>query len=454
MDTAATNHKPAASPEDVLSDLIARARRAGATDADAMLSDGTSLSATQRLGEREDVQRSEGVEVGLRVFVGKRQAMVATTETGPRAFDSLVERALAMARAAREDEYCGLAEKELLAKEVPALDLMDAAEPDAETLFARAAETEDAARAVQGVTNSDGAEAGWGRGMHTLVTSDGFAGSYATSRFSLVASVVAGTGTAMETDYAYSRARHGADLRAPADVGREAGERSVRRLNPRKIESAAVPVVFEPRVANSILRHLSQAVSGTAIARGTSFLRKDLGKEIFAPGVTVRDDPHRPRGLVSRPFDGEGVATRPMAIVENGVLQTWILSSASARQLGLRTTGHAVRGMSSAPGPSASNLYMEAGTRTPAELIADIGQGLWITSLIGFGVNMVTGDYSRGASGFWIENGELAYPVAELTIAGSLKEMFRNLTPANDLEFRFGTDAPTLRIDGMTVAGK
>lgn len=451
---ASTAEKTRPQPVAVLSDLVSRAKRKGATAADAVLVDHQSMSVSQRLGARENLKRAEGRHIGLRAFVGKRQAMVSTSDVTPSTLDALLDRVVSMARAAPEDPYCGLAEPELLAKHFPKLEMLDTYEPDGEALYQRAAEAENAARAVKGVTNSDGASASWSRSENMLVTSDGFAGGYASSMYSTVASMIAGTGTAMETDYAMSRARFHDDLEAAATVGQEAGERSVKRLNPRKVESMSVPVIYEPRISNSILGHFAGAISGTSIARGTSFLRNDMGKKVFPDTVTIVDDPHRLRGLGSRPFDGEGVVTRAWALIEDGVLKTWMLSSASARQLGLKTTGHAARGIASPPGPSASNLYMEPGTLTPDELIADIKLGVWLTDLIGFGVNMVTGDYSRGASGFLIENGKRTHPISEFTIAGNLRTMFANVTPANDLEFRYGTNAPTLRIDGMTVAGK
>ena len=439
----------------LLSSLVAKAMKAGASAADAVTSNGVALSVSQRLGKREDLERSEGTDLGLRLFVGKQQAMVASTETSDRAIDELVSRAISMAKAAPEDPYCGLVDPgQLMTTALPDLDLLDPSEPDGEELYARAAATEGAALAVYGITNSDGAGASWNRSERALVTSDGFAGGYSTSGFGCYASVIAGEGTGMETDYAMTRARHAEDLEDAIAVGREAGERTVARLNSAKVESMAVPVVFEPRVANSMLRHLTMAISGPSVARGTSFLRKEMDKQIFSPGVTIIDDPLRQRGLSSRPVDGEGVAPSRMALVDGGVLKTWILSAASARQLGLASTGHAGRGTSSPPGPSPSNLYMEAGTATPEELMADIDKGIFVNSLIGFGVNPVTGDYSRGASGFLIENGQIAGPVSELTIAGNLKDMFMHITPANDLKFHYGTDAPTIRIDGMTVAGK
>ncbi|HEY1638652.1 MAG TPA: metallopeptidase TldD-related protein, partial [Rhizomicrobium sp.] len=265
--------------------------------------------------------------------------------------------------------------------------------------------------------------------------------------------VLAGEGTGMERDYDTASARHGSDLESPEIVGHRAGERTVARLSPRKVKSQAVPVVYEPRVAAGLLGHFAGAISGAAIARGVSFLKECLHQPVFGSSIAIIDDPHRGRGLRSKPFDGEGVGNRRMALVENGILQSWTLDCASAKQLGLTTTGHAARGTGGPPSPSATNLYMEPGALSAAELMRDIRDGLYVTELIGMGVNPVTGDYSRGAAGFWIENGEIAYPVSGVTIAGNLKDMFRNLTPASDLEFRHGTNAPTLRVEGMTVAG-
>jgi PmbA protein len=321
-------------------------------------------------------------------------------------------------------------------------------------LIERAKAAEAAARAVSGVTNSEGAEASWGQTEVALVASNGFAGSYALSRHGVSVAVVAGSGQGMERDYDFATAVHGADLEASDAVGRRAGERAVKRLDPRKVATMQAPVVYDPRVAPGIIGHLAGAINGTGIARGTSFLKDSLGKAIFNHSITIVDEPHRPRGLRSRPFDAEGLPTRRLALVEGGVLQSWILDLASARQLGLASTGHAARGTSSPPSPSTSNFYLEPGAVTPAELIDDIAAGLYVTELMGFGVNGITGDYSRGAAGFWIENGAIAYPVSEITVAGNLKTMFRELKPANDLVFRSGTDAPTLRIDGMTIAGR
>jgi len=445
---------PQIAPTDLAESLLAAARKAGADAADVIIVHGISQDIAVRLGQTETVERSEGRDLGLRVFVGRRQAIVSSNDFGRETLARLPERAVAMARAVPEDPYCGLADPTRHAKSLPALDLDDHGEPDAATLAAFAKEAEDAARAVPGVTNSEGAECGFRRGEVTLATSDGFVGRYGSSRYSIGVSVLAGEGLAMERDDDYSVTVHRSDLRSPADLGRTAGERAVRRLNPRKPESGRVPVVFENRLAGGLLGHLAGAISGSAIARGTSFLKDQLGQKVFADGLRVIDDPYRLRGLRSRPFDGEGVAGERRALIDDGVLTTWLLDSRAARQLGLATTGHASRGTGGPPSPSPTNLYLEPGTLSPEALIGGIERGFFVTDLIGMGVNGVTGDYSRGAVGFWIENGALAFPVSEVTIAGNLKNMFRAITPASDLIFRSGVDAPTLRIDGMTIAGR
>ena len=437
----------------LLEDLIKQAKASGAEAADALLVDSVALSHAQRLGALERLEREESHDLGLRVLIGRHQAMASTTDTTPEALADLVERAVAMARAVPEDQYCGLAEPGQLASDSPTLDILDEEEPAPELLIERAKACEDAARAVAGVTNSEGAEASWYRSGVSLVASNGFSGRYAVSRHSLGVSVVAGEGLEMERDYEAVTTVFAADLDSPEAVGRRAGERTVRRLGARKGETGRVPVIFDPRVARSLLRHLAGAINGSAIARDTSFLKDKMGEAVFAPGVTVVDDPHRPRGLRSKPFDGEGVGNSRRVVVEDGKLTTWILDLSSARQLGLATTGHAARGTASPPSPSVSNFYMEPGAQSPEALIGEIQQGFYVTEMMGMGVNGVTGDYSQGAAGFWIEGGALAHPVNEVTIAGNLKEMFAKLTPANDLEFRYGIDAPTLRVDGMTIAG-
>jgi PmbA protein len=401
----------------------------------------------------EESERSEGDDVGLRVFVGRRQAVVSTNDIKADAAE-LAQRAVAMARAAPDDPFAGLADPDRLAHHFPDLDLLDPNLPSVAELEARARRAEGAALAVGGVTTSGGASASAGIGGMVLVTSHGFRGAYLSSGQSVAMTAIAGEGTAMERDYDYSSTVHGADLQSPEQVGRTAGERAVERLNPRKVKSKRVPVVFDRRVAGSLVGHLASALNGTAVARKTSFLKDRLGERLFRPGIHVLDDPHRLRGLRSRPFDAEGVATKRLAVVEDGVLASWLLDSATARELGSATTGHAQRGVSSAPSPGPSNLHLAAGGDTPEALIADIAEGFYVTDLIGVGVNYVTGDYSRGASGFWIENGKRSYPVSEVTIAGNLIDMFHALLPANDLEFRFATNAPTVRVEGLTVGGR
>lgn len=437
----------------LLDDLIQRARRAGADAADALLVDGASLSLSTRLGKPEGLERSEAGDLGLRVFVGRRMAVVSSTDRGPRMIAELAERAVAMARAVPEDSFCGIAEPGQITHSWIDLDLNDPDEPSADALIDAAKATEDAARAVAGVTNSDGADASWSRSAVTLVASNGFAGGYGVSRRSLSVSVLAGEGTGMERDYAYHSTVYGSDLESPAEIGARAGRQAVAKLNPRKVKSQTVPVIFDPRLSGGFLGNLCGAISGAAIARGTSFLKDRLGQSVFAPGIQVVEDPHVRRGLRSKPFDAEGLPNHRRHLIEDGVLTTWILDLRSSRQLGLAPTGHATRGTSGPPSPSPTNVYLAPGPLSPTELMADIQDGLYVTELMGQGVNGVTGDYSRGAAGFWIENGQIAYPVSEITIAGNLKDMFRRTVPASDLRLRYGIDAPTIRIDGMTVAG-
>jgi PmbA protein len=438
---------------DLAERLVTAARRAGADAADALAVRSVSLAVEVREGAVEESERSEGDEVGLRVFVGRRQAVVSSNDVKADVA-GLAERAVAMARAAPEDPFAGLADPAQLARDIPDLDLLDPDLPSVTLLEERAKRAESAALAVKGVTKSGGASASAGIGGMVLVTSQGFRGAYLNSGQSVSMTAIAGEGTAMERDYDYSSALHSADLEPPEKVGRSAGERTVERLDPRKVDTKRVPVVFDRRVAGSLVGHLAGAINGSAVARKTSFLKNRLGERLFRSGIDVIDDPRRRRGLRSRPFDAEGVATRRLAVVEAGVLESWFLDSATGRELGFATTGHAQRGVSSTPSPGPSNLHLSAGADTPEALLADIAEGFYVTDLIGMGVNQVTGDYSRGASGFWIENGRRSYPVSEVTIAGNLVEMFSTLSPANDLEFRFGTNAPTLRVEGLTVAGR
>lgn len=439
---------------DRAADLVARARTAGADAADAVYSGSSSLDIGVRLGKLEDAGRSEGEEIGLRVFVGRRSASVSSSDLSGDALDTLTERVIAMAREAPEDPWAGLAPADrLMTGPLPDLDTFDGNEPSPATLKALALEAEDAARGVPGVTNSEGAGAAFGTGCFALATSTGFARGYRGSHASLYASVLAGEAGAQERDHGSHSARFFADLESANAIGQRAGERAVARLNPGKLASGPMPVVFDPRVSGGMIGHLLGAISGSAIARRTSFLLESLGEQVFASGITIIDDPLRVRGLRSRPFDGEGLPTAATTLVDKGVLTQWLMETASARQLGLTPTGHAARGVSGPPGVSASNAHIEAGTQSRDHMIGGIARGLYVTQMFGSGVNPVTGDYSRGASGFLIENGVLTTSVSEITIAGSLKEMFMHLHAADDLEFRYATNAPTLMIEQMMVAG-
>lgn len=434
--------------------LIERAVRAGADAGDAVYLADSSEAVSVRLGALEDVERSESEHIGLRVFVGGASASIGSTDLGDAALDELASRAVAMARAAPADQYAGLAPEDLLLRSAPLdLDLVDPAEPDPLALRRIAEEAEDAARAVTGVTNSEGGSASAGRGVVALATSHGFGAAYAATSHGRSASVLAGTGGAMQRDYAWRSARHATDLLSPADIGHEAGMRAVARVDPGRVKSGTYSVVFDPRVGGSLIGHLLGAISGAAIARRASFLLDKDGAQIFDSAITITDDPLRLRGPRSRPFDGEGLPTAPRALVDQGRLTGWLMDSAAARQLGAAPTGHASRGSSGAPHVAAGNLVLQPGTLSRDALMSDIADGIYVTELIGMGVNGVTGDYSRGASGFRISGGAIAGPIAEFTVAGNLIDMFARLVAADDLEIYRGIDVPTLRIDGLSVAG-
>ncbi len=441
-------------PHPLAAQLVETATRLGADQADAMIAMGTALEVSVRMAATESVERSESLQAGLRVIVGGRQASVAMSDvTDEDALAQLVEQAIAMARVTPEDPYVGLPEPGTRPTSQVALPLGDAALPATDILGRWAATAEEAALAIPGITNSEGGHARAGESVLTLSASDGFTGTYRRTHHSLSVAVVAGSGTAMERDYDYSSAVLRTGLTDPSELGKSAARRTVARLNPRKAPSAQVPVVFEPRVASGLLSLLARAISGTAVARGTTFLKDRLGTRLFAEGVTITDDPLRPFGHRSRPFDGEGVVVASRPVVEHGVLQTWLLDSHSARKLQLPSTGSAARAPGGVPEPSPSNLFLAAGNAAPDELLGDIRNGFYVTEMMGMSFNLVTGDYSRGATGYWIENGQKTYPVSEVTVAGNLADMYGNLTPADDLHFRTGVDAPTVRVDGMTVAG-
>ena len=440
--------------QDKAEKLVEQARRAGADAADALYIGERSSGVQVRKRALEDVHRSEGEEMGLRVFLGAKSASVASSDLSDEALSALVGRVLAMAGEAPEDDFAGLAPAELLMTgALPELDNWDTVEPDPAALKARALEAEGAALAVKGVTNSNGGTASASASTIALATSHGFSGAYRASGHSCSAGVVAGEGAAMQRDHAWHSARHADDLEDPAEIGRRAAARAVARLGNVKVAPGKLPVIFDPRVAGTLLGHFAAAIAGSSIARKASFLLDRLGEQVFAKGIAIHDDPHRQRGLRSRAFDSEGLPVRPMEVVADGVLTTWMAASAEARQLGIPPTGHAARGVSGAPGVGPSNFYFAAGQRSREELLAAFPRAILVTELIGMGVNGVTGDYSRGAAGFLIEHGDIAGPVAEITIASNLKDMFATLEPASDLRFRRGIDSPTLLVPEMTVAG-
>ncbi|MER2605316.1 MAG: TldD/PmbA family protein [Siculibacillus sp.] len=431
--------------------LVEAAKRAGADRADAVAIRGVSSSIGVRLGMVEDAERSEGDDFGLRVFVGRRHASVSANALGNP--DELAERAVAMARVAPDDAYADLIEPDLLSHAFADLDLVDPSTPDAAELTARALAAEDAARAVAGVTNSGGASASWSLGGMVLVTSHGFSGRWLRTGHSISVTALAGTGTGMERDWDASSKIWASELDPAEEIGRRAGERAVARLAPRKVDTGTATILWEPRAATGLVGHLLSAINGASIARKTSFLKDRLGKAVFAPGITIVDDPYRRRGLASRPFDGEGVSGPVLNLIEDGVLQHWLLDGATGRELGFRSNGRASRGAGS-PSPGSTNVTLQPGATRRADMVASISRGLLVTDMIGSGVNGITGDYSRGASGFWIENGEITHPVSEITVAGSLKDMFARLVPADDLERRFSIAAPSIMIEGLTIAGR
>ncbi|HEY5411341.1 MAG TPA: TldD/PmbA family protein [Caulobacteraceae bacterium] len=441
--------------ENLLQDVVQAALKAGADAAEAVGAERQSLSIGVRLGELEEVEREEARDLGLRVFIGQQQATVSGSDVSAEAIGKLVERAVAMARLAPEDKYAGLAPQDRLAKgPLPDLDLIDAFEPSAEQLEHQARAAEDAARAISGVTNSEGGSGGWSSSHWRLVTSHGFSGEHGATSFSVGASVIAGDEETMERGYDGRHTRWHGDLPTPEAIGEEAGNRAVGRLGARKIESTTAPVIFENRLAAALISPLVGAAAGTSVARGVSFLKTRLGERIFAKGVNVVDEPHRRRGLGSAPFDDEGVATKRTALIDDGVLTTWLMNSSSARQLGLQTTGHASRGLAGPPGVGPANLTLEPGERDLAGLMQDAGEGLLVTMMFGPSLNANTGDWSIGVSGFWFKGGEIAYPVAEITVAGNLIEVFAKLIPGSDLEFRGATNAPSVLIPDLAIAGR
>ncbi|MDB5453198.1 MAG: modulator protein [Caulobacteraceae bacterium] len=439
----------------LLEDMVQSALKAGADAAEAVTAERQALSVTVRLGALEEVEREESRDLGLRVFIGRRQASVSGSNLSPEARGRLVERAVAMARLAPEDPYASLAPADKLARgPFPELELFDAAAPTAEELEGLGHTAEDVMRQVKGVTNSEGGSGSWSSNRYHMVTSSGFSGGYDVSSFSLYASAIAGDGETMERAGEGRATRWRADLPPADEIGREAGQRAVERLGARKIESTVAPVIFERKIATSVLGPLIGAISGTAIARGVSFLKDKLGQPVFSAGVTITDEPHRVRGLGSSPYDDEGVANRERALIDKGVLTTWLLNTAAARQLGLESTGHASRGLAGPPGVGVTNVTVQPGALDLQGLMAEAGKGLLITSMFGPSLNANTGDWSAGVSGFWFEGGAIAYPVNEITVAGNLIDIFGRLVPGADLEFRNASNSPSLLVDNLAIAGR
>ncbi|MBX9726965.1 MAG: hypothetical protein K2X09_06840 [Rickettsiales bacterium] len=432
---------------------ITAAKKAGADAADALALVSTDISTSMRHGKPESIEQAESSAIGVRVFVGTASATLSTSEFSPEALANLAANAVAIARVAPSDPYAGLADALLLGHDFTPLDAADDVVPSMHALQAQARAAEAAGLQVNGITNSEGGDASASSHRVALVTSHGFRGAYHTSRYSISASLIAGNAEHMQRDYDYAMATHYADLASAQIIGERAALRAVSRLNPRKIASQQAVVYFEPRAGRQLLSAFAGAISGSAITRGTSFLKDALGTEIFAKNIRITDDPRLKHGLASRAFDAEGIAAKAIDFVAEGTLTSWVLDSRAARQLGLQTTGHASRGLASAPHPSTSNLYMHPGTHTPDELFAECGDGFYVTETIGHGTNLLTGDFSVGASGFWLEKGHRAYPVSEVTIAGNLRDMFKRLIPANDLSFTSSTNVPTLAIPQMTIAG-
>ena len=430
--------------ENSLNLLLDTAKKLGAESAAVMGGENTSINVAARLGKLENIERNESKSIGLQIIDNKRKVNLSSTNFNKDALIELVESAMSMIKSIPEDEFCGLADKEMLYKGNLDLDLVDNYIPENDLLLESSIEAEDSALSINGVTNSEGASSSYSKNKIFLATSDGFYNYKEKTNYSTSISVIAGKGTKMERDYEYQSKIHNKDLDAPKTIGEIAANRAVSRLNPKKVKSNSVPIIFDPRVSGSLLSLFTGGISGQAVARGTSFLKDKMEKNIFKKDIQIIDDPHVLRGPGSRTFDGEGVESKKIKLVENGVLKSWLLSSQSARQLNLRTTGHS---------SGVSNLYMEPGDKTNTELLSSIKEGFYVTEMMGMSFNQVTGDYSRGATGFWIEKGQKTYPVSEVTIAGNIIDMYSMLTPASDLKLITGIDAPTILIEKMMVAG-
>jgi PmbA protein len=439
--------------KDFLNSIIRKAKAKGVDYADVVLIHSEAESIDIRLGKIENVTRDESKGFGLRIIKDNKQATLSSNDFSSQSVDELLSRAMAMAEVISPDPYIGFASEKQFAKTMKDLDLYESSRPSTAALLDMAKATEDAALSVKGVTNSNGAGANYSDTSVYLAATNGFYNEYNSSSKSISTSVIAGDGVSMQRDYAYSVARHLEDLKSAREVGLDAGRRAVKKLSPKKIKSAEMPIIFEPRVARGLLGNLASAINGVSVALGTSFLKDQMGKQIFGEGINIIDNPLVNRGLNSKPFDGETIPTRKKTVIEDGVLKSWLLDIKSANQLGLVTTGNASRGLGSAPSPSPTNFYLEAGKESPEVLIKSIKNGIFVTEMLGQGGNIINGEFSQGIAGFMIENGELAYPISEITIASNMIEMFKLLTPANDLKFEFGINSPTLMVERMTVAG-
>lgn len=434
-------------------EAVALAKKAGADAADVLALASADISTSIRHGKPENIEQAESCAIGLRVFVGEGSATLSTSEFASGALANLASNAVAIARVAPADPFAKLADASLISNHFKPLEAADESIPDIAELQAHARRAEATGLAIKGITNSQGGSASASHYHLALVTSHGFSGAYSNARYAISAAFIAGDGDTMQRDYEYAMTTHYSDLALPETVGAAAAERTITRLNPRKLPSQQATIYFEPRVGRQFLSAFASAISGSSITRGTSFLKDALTTQIFAKNIRITDDPLLKRGLASRAFDAEGIAGQAMDFVDHGTLTSWLLDTRSANQLGMKTTGHASRGLASAPHPSTSNLYMHAGSQSPDELFRTMGDGFYVTETIGHGTNIITGDFSVGASGFWLEGGKRAFPVSEVTIASNLRAIFQSIIPANDLEFRYGTNVPTLAVPRMTIAG-
>lgn len=439
--------------DNVVQELLLKAKHFGATSADAVGTYGRSMGVVVRNGELEDIDNNEGCDVGLRVMVGKRQSCVSTSDTSHASLEKMAERAVAMAKLAPEDPYCGLVETSKLKKHNPDLQLYDSTSITPKELKERALEVEASTLNVKGILQAEGANASHAHSEIFFQTSSGFSYEWMSSRHSISVSAIAELNGSMERDYDYHSARWLEDLRSTKEVGQLAGSRAIARIGSKQIKSGAMPIIFDKRISNALLSALLGAISGPSVARGVSFLKDKLGLQVFDDKIQIIDDPQIIRGHGSRLYDGEGIIPIKRSLIKNGVLQTWLLNSSSARQLNQETTGHASRNISSPPGVSSTNAYIANGSSSPEEIIKQITNGLLITEMFGPSLNGNTGDYSVGVSGFKIENGQKAHPVSEVTVAGNLSEIYKSLTAANDLEFNSAIVSPTLLAQGLTVAG-